>query len=407
MKIIRKKMLFVILLVWFILLLMTIKANAVSLSVSTSKSTVAPGETFTVTVSLNGGAGKISSGGKTQFLDNSSFSYSMTAGNSGTITITASGVAAGYDTERDESVSASKTVTIKTPTAKPKPKPRPQPKKSSDSTLSKLTVEGLTISPEFKSDIKEYNLTIPYEVAEINVTAMPNSSKASVSIEGNKDLKEGQNTVKVNVIAEDGSTSVYTITVTRKRVPLALQSLIVKYRNENDEMVVLILNPEFAFDTLEYTTEDIEYYVDKLEIEAISNIEGAVVNIEGFENLQVGENTITITLKIAAEEQPEGVEEPKEEIITYTIKVNKKEEPTFAAKLSKWFKDFGMKVSGWFKQNEEKFVLSSLGVCIVSLSVLSVYIVIDYNKYKDIIAEAKKLQKLNNKKVKPKHSSDD
>lgn len=400
------KIVFILTLIMIMVLLMTIKSNAASLSISTSKSTVAPGESFTVTVSLSNGAGYVSSGGQTQWLDNSSFSYTKTAG-SGNVTITASGTAADYSTENDEPVYASKTVKVVQPnsnsgvtsggnsgrgtnTTKPK-----EVEKSKDSTLSALSVTEGTISPEFNKDVREYSLNIPYEISAINVVATPTDSKAKVEVIGNTELKEGENTVTVTITAEDGSTSKYLIRVTRARVPLALKSLIVKYTNENGELIETTLNPVFAFDTLEYTLEDLEYWVNNLSIEAIANIEGATVDIQGADSLNTGENTITITLNIKETENiPEG-EEPKEETITYTIKVIKKEEPTVLAKISNWFKDIFGGVASWYNNNQEKVIVGALGVCIVALIGLSVYIIVDHNRYKDVIAKAKMERKAN------------
>lgn len=411
------KIIFIILAMIFILILMTIKSNAASLSISTSKSSVAPGGTFTVTVSVSGGAGKVStsvsngSGGKTEFLDNGSYSFTCTAGSSGSVTISASGSIADYNTETESTKSASKTVKIVQPssnngssssssssgnstqktTTTTKPVETP---KSTDSTLSSLSIAEGTIAPEFKKDVKEYALTIPYETSEVNVTATPTDSKAKVAIEGNKDLKEGENTVKVLVTAEDGTSTTYTIKVTRKRVPIALKTLVVKYQNENGELIDIPLNPVFNFDTLEYTLQDLEYWVEKLNIEATPNIEGATVDIQGADNLETGENTITITLKIAEENTPEG-QEPKEETISYTIKVNKTEEPTLIAKIQDWFKGIFGGISTWYNNNTEKVILGALGVSIVALIGLSVYIVVDYNKYKDVIAKVKKVTEIN------------
>lgn len=269
--------------------------------------------------------------------------------------------------------------------------------KSKDSTLSALTVKEGAITPEFKKDIKEYALTIPYETSEVNVTATPTDSKATVAVEGNKDLKEGENTVTVKVTAEDGSTSNYVIKVTRKRVPVALKSLIIKYENQEGELIELPLNPTFGFDKLEYTLEDLEYWVEKLSIEAIPNIKEATVDIQGADSLQTGENTIIITVKVKAEDAKdvkEG-EEPKEETITYTIKVNKKEEPTLMVKISNSFNNLWNNISTWFNQNTEKIILGALGVCVVALIGLSVYIIVDHNRYKDVIAKARMERKAN------------
>lgn len=415
-----KKILFVLVVSIFAILLMTIKSDAASLNISTSKSSVAPGGTFTVTVTVSGGAGNITtsvsngSGGKTEFLDNGSYSFTCTAGNSGSVTISASGVVGDYATEKDQNKSASRTVQIVTSNAggssnnnKPSGGNTSKPnnntttptekEKSKDSTLSALTVKEGTFTPEFKKDVKEYALTIPYETSEVNVTANPTDSKATVAVEGNKDLKEGENTVTVKVTAEDGSASNYVIKVTRKRVPVALKSLVVKYENQEGELIELPLTPAFSFDKLEYTLEDLEHWVGKLSIEAIPNIDGATVDIQGADNLQTGENTITITVKIKAEDAKdvkEG-EEPKEEIITYTIKVNRKEEPTLMTKISNWFNNVWNNICSWFNQNTEKIILGALGVCVVALIGLSVYIIVDHNRYKDVIAKAKMERKDN------------
>lgn len=405
-KNIFNKIIFIIILNAFILLLLTIKSNAANLSISTSKSTVAPGESFTVTVKLNNGAGYVTSGGQTQWLDNSSFSYTKTAGSSGSVTVTASGTAADYSTEKDQKVSASKTVKIVQPTSNPsgnqggnqgssgtsnnKPttttKPPEEVKKSTDNTLSVLSIAEGQIGPEFNKDVKEYALTVPYEVAQLNVTATPNDSKAKVEIIGDKDLQEGENILTIRVTAEDGSVADYGVKVTRARIPLALKSLVIKYQNENGELVETALNPAFSFDIFEYSLEEMEYWVEKLSVEAIPNIEGANIEVQGADNLQAGENTVTITAKIP-KEVAEG-EEPKEEIITYTIKFNKKQAPTTMEKLS-----------NWYNQNERNIIISALGVCVVILFGLSIYIIVDHNKYKHIIARVKEENDFKSNKI--------
>ena len=405
-------------------------SDAASLSISSSKSSVAPGEKFSVTISVNGGAGYANlsvnngtlSSTSIDLMLQSSVTVTCTAGSSGSVTISASGTIADYATEQDEDKSASKTVTIVEPissgssgnssggsssssggsssgtstTTKPTTttKPKDEVKKSTDNKLSELSIAEGVITPEFNKDVREYALTIPYEVTEVNVTATPNDSKATSTVEGNKDLKEGENTVTVKVTAEDGSESKYLIRVTRSRIPLALNSLIVKYENKEGQILELSLNPAFTFNILEYTIQDLEYWVNKLTIEAIPNIEGATIDVQGADTLQTGENTITITLKILEENTPEG-EEPKEETITYSIKVNKLEEPTLMAKISDWFKGIMGTVGTWFNNNQPKIILGALVLCIVALVGLSIYIVVDYNKYKDVIAKLKKVNEMN------------
>lgn len=389
------------------------KGNSTNISVS-----IAATETWNLKISSSGG----SLSGSTYSTDASDgetsrqvISATFTANTPGTYTIYLTGQIAGSDLQK-LNVSKQVIVTVTEPTSnsggsssggssynssgntsKPNnttttPK---EVEKSKDSTLSALSVTEGTIAPEFNKDVREYSLNIPYEISAINVVATPTDSKAKVEVIGNTELKEGENTVTVTITAEDGSTSKYLIRVTRARVPLALKSLIVKYTNENGELIETTLNPVFAFDTLEYTLEDLEYWVNNLSIEAIANIEGATVDIQGADSLNTGENTITITLNIKETENiPEG-EEPKEETITYTIKVIKKEEPTVLAKISNWFKDIFGGVASWYNNNQEKVIVGALGVCIVALIGLSVYIIVDHNRYKDVIAKAKMERKAN------------
>ena len=423
MKKFLNKIIFIILVAIFALLLMTIKSNAAKLSISTSKSTVSPGETFTVTVSVSGGAGSVSasvsngSGGKTDFLDNSSFSFSCTAGNSGSVTIKASGTVADYTTEKDESKSATKTITIKQPeqpkpntsggsTNKPSTPTKPtnseekETPKSSDSTLKSLSVIEGAISPEFNKDVREYKLTVPNEIGGANVTAIPTDSKATVTVTGNVGLKEGENTVTIIVVAEDGSSSKYLIRVTRARAELSLQSLVIKYKTQEGELVEIPLNPAFNFQTYEYTLEDLEHWVEKLSIEATANIEGATIDIQGANQLVEGENVVTITVK-APIQIAEG-EEPQEEIKTYTIKFNRKQQPappTLMGRISNWFNGIFGGVSVWYNQNQEKVVLGALAVCVVALLGLSIYIIVDYHKYKDVIAKLKNMNKIDKNEI--------
>ena len=430
-----KKIIFELAIIIGILFAMTIKSNAASLSISTSKSSVSPGESFTVTVSVSGGAGYVSatasngsgSMGST-FLDNASKSFTCTAGSSGRVTISASGVIADYSTENDEQKSASKTVSIVQPnkntggnsngsssnggntTKKPntnnstKPTETKEEKKSTDSTLSSLSIAEGAITPEFNKDVKEYAITVPNEVTKLNITATPTDSKATVSVTEYEELKEGENIITISVTAEDGTTKTdYVIKATRQRKELALEKLIIKYTNRNGEVVEVPLTPEFISNIYEYSIETLEYWVKSLDIEALANIEGATIEISGADSLKEGENVITITVKnkITMEPQEEGAEPTEqEETKTYTIKFNKNAEPTIIGKISNWFKGIFGGVSTWYANNQEKAVFGALMFCIVALIGLSIYIIVDYKKYQDLLGKIGKLNNLNNNEIK-------
>lgn len=434
-KNILKKVLLAIVLAAIIALLLTVKSYAAtSISISTSKSSVAPGESFTVTVSAVG-AGPVNttvsngSGGKRDFLDNSSYSFTCTAGSSGSVTIYASGTLGDYATGDEANRSASKTVSIVQPnkntgensngsssnggntTRKPntnnstKPTETKEEKKSTDSTLSSLSIAEGAITPEFNKDVKEYAITVPNEVTKLNITATPTDSKATVSVTEYEELKEGENIITISVTAEDGTTKTdYVIKATRQRKELALEKLIIKYTNQNGEVVEVPLTPEFISNIYEYSIETLEYWVKSLDIEALANIEGATIEISGADSLKEGENVITITVKnkITMEPQEEGAEptEQQEETKTYTIKFNKNAEPTIIGKISNWFKGIFGGVSTWYANNQEKAVFGALMFCIVALIGLSIYIIVDYKKYQDLLGKIGKLNNLNNNEIK-------
>ena len=419
----KKKIIgFIILLLGFWILL-TADVSAASFSVTSSRSlTVGGTSSITITANSCGGKFTISSSDSSVvsvstssiWVESGSSTVKITAKKAGTATITvrASDVAS---TDGETEITGSKTcrVTVSSKSSSSSGggsssggstnrTTTTEQEKSSDATLSALTVKEGTISPEFSKDVEAYTLTVPNEITQINVTATPTDSKATVKVEGNKDLKEGENPVTVTVTAEDGTTAKYTINVTRERAKLSLQTLVIKYQNQNGEQIEIPLNPVFNFETTEYTLQDLEYWVEKLDIEAKANLEGATINIEGSENLQIGENTITITVKMPAEVQEnakETEEAPKEETIIYTIKVIKKEEPTLIAKISDWFKGIFGGITAWYNNNTPKIILGALGVCIIALLGLSIYIVIDYNKYKDIIKNVKKVSQINTTEV--------
>ena len=90
-------------------------------------------------------------------------------------------------------------------------------KKSSNASLGSLVISAGTLSPEFSAATKDYTATVDYSCSSLAVTANPADSKASVtSVTGNDSLEVGENTVSVVVTAEDGSTSIYNIVVTRR-----------------------------------------------------------------------------------------------------------------------------------------------------------------------------------------------
>ena len=92
-----------------------------------------------------------------------------------------------------------------------------------DAELSALTLSGITLSPQFASSIYTYSADAAKIPAETTVTATTNNSNAVavikldgvVDTDGTVGLKSGENTITVEVTAEDGTTiQTYTVTIT-------------------------------------------------------------------------------------------------------------------------------------------------------------------------------------------------
>jgi hypothetical protein len=88
--------------------------------------------------------------------------------------------------------------------------------KSSNNNLYSINVQGFLLSPVFDTTVTEYVVWLPYETESVSVTATPADYKASVRIEGGKDLVAGaDNEIKVICAAEDGTEKVYTVIAKR------------------------------------------------------------------------------------------------------------------------------------------------------------------------------------------------
>lgn len=401
------------------LLIFQTTSNAATLSISTSKSSVAPGETFTVTVTLNEAAGPISAttsggtGSASQWLENSSFSFTCTAGSSGSVTITASGTVGDFATETDISIGKTKSVAIIQPTPEPTPTPEPEPtpeptptpsnntsnntkpntntstptvKKSSNSNLESLQIAEGVFSPEFAKNVYEYAITVPNEITKLNISASQEHSRATVKVVGNNELQVGDNTVEIIVTAEDGSTSTYKIYATRALPELSLATLGISYINENNEKVNIVLEPQFVGNIYEYKiNERLSHTIKKLQIEATANRENAKIELSGNEDLKAGKNEITIKVTLPNED---GLEEKK----IYTIVLERKEEPvivplTTTQKIKNWFSGIGATVENWAHTNFNQIITGMLLFATVAFVGLTIYLAVDYKNYQKLLSK--------------------
>ena len=207
--------------------------NAAYINISTSKKTVNPGEKVTITISsdcigrvnLSATNGTLSN--DRVWIEGGAQSVNLTAGNSGNISVSAtaengkmsnngvdvtvSGASTSISiatqnsgsssTGNNNSSSGSTSNTNNSGTTTTE-------KKSSNANLSNLGIKPNDFSG-FKPSVTSYNVTVSNDVETVNVYANKQDSKATISGTGNKNLKEGKNTITVTVTAEDGTISIH------------------------------------------------------------------------------------------------------------------------------------------------------------------------------------------------------
>lgn len=160
---------------------------------------------------------------------------------------------------------------------------------------------------DFTFDKEKYNYVYHVEsnVNTIQIIGVREDTTAKITGNGIYQLTGEDLTVKLTVVAQDGTTKVYTVVVTKKKESNAnLESLTIN----NGELI-----PEFDKDTLEYTVE-LENYIDSINVNGKAESDKATVSGNGNYNLVEGKNKIQIM--VTAEDGT---------IKTYLITVTRKE----------------------------------------------------------------------------------
>lgn len=276
-------------------------------------------------------------------------------------------------------------------------KPEVEEKKSNDSSLKSLVIEGYELYPAFAPNTREYNLRVTNDITTVKVVPEVNDSKASYKIEGAKEeLLVGKNAITVVVVAEDGSSSNYVINVTRAREGLNVEHIKFFYIDEAGVKQELALTPAFSAEVFEYDLGTISHLISKLDIDVLANFEEAKIEIKGNENLVEGENTITITVTMPSES-----EEETDEVLTYTIKLEKQAEPvvTFMGTIKNWFNGITGIVSTWYGENIYEILMGALILCSFALGGLSVYLISAYRRYNLMLQKIAELTRINNSEM--------
>lgn len=330
-----------IFLVAVVILFINSYSYGMSVNISKSNVSLSQGGSTSVTVTASDATGNISVSSSntsvataslsTDWIENNSATVNIRAVGTGTATITVSGRVANDAGTNQTNVNKTINVTVTGSSSTNNGSGTSDNNSAnSNSSSSSAALSMITTSPVdfsgFKSNVYKYYITVENSVTEIGVSAKGKNG-STYSVSGNKNLQEGTN--KVTVTAKNGSsTQNYYIYVTRKtanneevipneideeteeeeKQALRLENLVL------DDTLNVKLDPNFDPEVFEYTVILGNDYLDleELYINAIPNIDGANITIEGNKNLIDGENIVTVIV------EAEGYETVK-----YTIKVIK------------------------------------------------------------------------------------
>ena len=219
------------------------------------------------------------------------------------------------------------------PTPDPEPEPEPEPDKSSDATLSSLSISNVGIS--FDSNVFSYSLEVPYSRGSISIDAAANHPNASVDIKLNGAqissqgrLNVGANQLVVEVTAEDGSVKTYNIEIRRRNSPPPVVSVPPppppKKSSDATLKSLTISVGEITFDpnVSSYSLE-VVHSVNSVSVSAETNHPSATfvvllngTEISGAGSLDVGANSLVI--EVTAEDGSTG---------SYTVEIERASPP--------------------------------------------------------------------------------
>lgn len=210
--------------------------------------------------------------------------------------------------------------------------------KNTSAKLTNFTVKNATFKPAFSQSIKDYKIYVNKDTIK-QITINPSYEQSGVTLEvtckvgctshtdlPNKlDLVMGKNEAEFVFTSEDGKMKeTYNFIIYRGATTdgsSKLASLTVEG---------LELKEKFNKDVLDYTLE-VPFETEKVNVIATAEDENANVQIKGNENLQVGDNVVTITVTSAESEEKKIYNitikrnefAPENDNTTTTVPVNK------------------------------------------------------------------------------------
>ncbi len=87
--------------------------------------------------------------------------------------------------------------------------------KSSNNFLKSLSIDGMELTPEFDKQTVDYKITKEVDADEIKVKAEAEDTRATVNGTGIIKLQVGENTINIEVVAENKTARTYKIKLTK------------------------------------------------------------------------------------------------------------------------------------------------------------------------------------------------
>ena len=163
--------------------------------------------------------------------------------------------------------------------------------KSDVALLSNLTVTNGSFLPSFSSNVFEYEVTVPVDVTEFNVTATklePNSKVTSG--EGHYNISTSEKQIEVTVVSEDETKS-NTYILNIKRTKSSINTLSDITISEGT------LTPEFNSNITSYTV-NVDGNISSIDVSAtLTDSRATIISGTGIHSLNVGDNNIVIRVE--------------------------------------------------------------------------------------------------------------
>ncbi|MHC6181195.1 leucine-rich repeat domain-containing protein [Clostridium sp. JNZ X4-2] len=160
---------------------------------------------------------------------------------------------------------------------------------SSNADLSNLSLSGVTLNQAFDSSVTYYTASVGNEVSNTDITAAAADSKAQIKVSVNGEdvsgqqanLNVGENNIKVEVTAEDGTVKTYNIVVTRAAesvvnvTGITLDKTSTTVEKGSTDQLTAVVAPENA------TNKNVTWTSDKPEIAAVDQTGKITAEAEG------------------------------------------------------------------------------------------------------------------------------